>query len=89
MSLLCYTTVLSSTSNRAQHGTCCLLYLGNVSVTAPRKLCKPSTAALHLACCRIVSATDLRKYDDPPGLQDNGEIVFHYLAGEYPMYSLV
>eukprot|EP00775_Hariotina_reticulata_P013409 gene13409-13537_t len=30
----------------------------------------------------IVSATDLRKYDDPPGLQDNGEIVLNYLAGK-------
>lgn len=34
------------------------------------------------ACvCRIVSATDLHKYDDPPGLQDNWEIVFNFLAG--------
>lgn len=29
-----------------------------------------------------MSATDKRKYDDPPGLQDNGEIVFNYLAGD-------
>jgi hypothetical protein len=28
-----------------------------------------------------VSATDLRKYDDPPGLQDNWEIAFNFLAG--------
>lgn len=40
-------------------------------------------AALKYACCacRVVSATDLRKYDDPPGLQDNGEIIFNWLAG--------
>jgi len=31
---------------------------------------------------RIVSATDVRKYDDPPGLQDNGEIVLNFLAGQ-------
>eukprot|EP00878_Enallax_costatus_P025726 GHUV01027551.1.p1 GENE.GHUV01027551.1~~GHUV01027551.1.p1 ORF type:complete len:296 (+),score=42.30 GHUV01027551.1:156-1043(+) len=29
----------------------------------------------------IVSATDIHKYDDPPALQDNGEILFNYLAG--------
>jgi DNA mismatch repair protein MutS2 len=29
---------------------------------------------------RIVSATDKRKYDDPPGLQDNGEILFNALS---------
>lgn len=30
---------------------------------------------------RIVSATDLRKYDTVPALQDNAEIVFRSLAG--------
>jgi len=35
-----------------------------------------------LPACRIVSATDLRKYEDPPGLQDNGEIVLNFLAGQ-------
>jgi hypothetical protein len=34
------------------------------------------------AACRIVSATDLRKYDDPPGLQDNAEIALNFLAGD-------
>ncbi|KAI8472650.1 MAG: hypothetical protein J3K34DRAFT_413171 [Monoraphidium minutum] len=29
----------------------------------------------------VVSATDLRKYDDPPALQDNAEIAFRALAG--------
>ena len=29
---------------------------------------------------RIVSATDQRKYEDTPGLQDNAEIVFRSLA---------
>jgi hypothetical protein len=32
---------------------------------------------------RIVSATDQRKYDDPPGLQDNGEIALNWLAGAW------
>ncbi|KAF6255128.1 hypothetical protein COO60DRAFT_1702962 [Scenedesmus sp. NREL 46B-D3] len=33
----------------------------------------------------IVSATDLRKYDDPPGLQDNAEITLNYLAGRHAL----
>ncbi|KAF8065840.1 IPCS1 [Scenedesmus sp. PABB004] len=37
----------------------------------------------------VVSATDLRKYDDPPGLQDNGEIALHWLAGKSGLLSWV
>jgi hypothetical protein len=41
----------------------------------------PETAIVCVPPCRIVSATDLRKYDDPPGLQDNAEIALNFLAG--------
>lgn len=40
-----------------------------------------------LSLHRIVSATDVRKYDDPPGLQDNAEIVFDALANHSPVFS--
>ncbi|WIA17126.1 hypothetical protein OEZ85_014019 [Tetradesmus obliquus] len=33
----------------------------------------------------IVSATDMRKYDDPPGLQDNAEIALNFLAGKHAL----
>ena len=38
--------------------------------------------------CRIVSATDMRKYDDPPGLQDNGELLFNWLAGQHSVCAV-
>jgi len=31
-----------------------------------------------------VSATDVHKYDNPPGLQDNGEIIFSALGRKLP-----
>jgi hypothetical protein len=33
----------------------------------------------------VVSALDLRKYDDPPGLQDNVEIAGNWLAAQHPL----
>jgi hypothetical protein len=66
----------------------CLLLPSVYTAARTRPLLPPHIRCIcphvtpFLLVTRLVSASDVRKYDDVPGLQDNGEILFNWLAGE-------